>query len=113
MNTDIEKMLKDAETNKKALNHLKQASIETQNFVAGAIFRDIERQNFPKTKQETDAHILGSELNRLFRMCDLNIDDKICYIIFTAFEKYKKKKGNFDLKDACKIKADADKYFIR
>lgn len=108
---DFLNLVEAAKKDKNKLNSLKLIAIQCQQFSLAADIRDIERELFPESKESIDAKIQASKLNLLFRMVDLDIPDKIAWLINQTLKKHWKRRGNFDLKDASILRAKMIEYF--
>jgi hypothetical protein len=106
-------LLEKASEKLETLLELKNFAVKVKDYELGAKCREIELEKFPITQEQTEAKDEADKLNLLFRMVELNIDEKFCYRIARAFELYKKKKGKFDIKDASKIIVDSERLFQR
>lgn len=111
MEKEIIEMFKDAENDKAKLKALKVAAVKCQNFLVAAELMDIEKKNFPDTKEATEAKKKAEELNLLFRMVDLNIPKDVAWMINEVLTKFKRRRGNFDIKDAAEIKHQRLKFW--
>ncbi len=110
---EILKMFNDVETNKKKLKALKITAIDYGRLELAAGLRDIEKKNFPETEDEKQAKKDAYKLSSLFRMVDLNISNDVAWLINKTLSRYKKRRGNFDLKDASEIIHLQSKYFSK
>lgn len=108
-----DKLLENASRNIETLNELKNLAVKLDQYELGAECRKLEKELFPETDEEKIAKEKAKELNLIFRMVDLNIEDEICFRIFKTLELFRKKKGKFDLSDASKIQVESKKLFIR
>lgn len=111
VNVELKELLAKCEKNKKVIEHLKHACIHGQSYALAAHIRDIEKQLFPETQEEKDAKLVSKNADLLLRMVEVGSSPSSAYRIFEAVKLYLKKKGKFDLKDACKIIADSEKIF--
>jgi hypothetical protein len=106
-------LLENASKNLETLLELKNLAVKTGNYDLGAKCREIEKEKFPVTEEEERAKEEAKNLNLLFRMVELGIDEPACYRIVRTLELYKKKKGKFDIADASKIIVDSKRLFLR
>lgn len=100
-----------AKNDKKKLVALKEMAVKCQNFELAANLREIERQYFPETEEEKKAKKEAKKLNLIFRMVKLNIPDEVAWLISETMKKYRRRRGNFDLKDAADLMDNKDKIF--
>ena len=113
MESNENKILENASKKLETLLELKTFAVKVYDYELGAKCRQIELEKFPVTQEEIDAQEEADNLKRLFSMVELNVDKETCYRLSKTLELYKKKKGKFDLKDACKIVADGKRLFLR
>ncbi|MEK6880229.1 MAG: hypothetical protein AABY22_11500 [Nanoarchaeota archaeon] len=106
------KLLEDVKTDKKALVLLKNTAVRTNsNFELASKLRDLEVKLFPETKEAKDAKKQAKELELLFRMVDLNIEESTCWKIAETLRQYNKMKGKFSIKESSKIIAKTKEIF--
>jgi len=108
-----DKLLESASKNIETLNELKNLAVKLGQYELGAELRKLEKELYPETDEEIKAKEKAKELNLIFRMVDLNIDNEVCFRIFQTLELFRKKKGKFDLKDASEIQVQSKKLFSR
>lgn len=106
-------LLEKASQSIETLNSLKNLACKIKYYELAAECRKLEKELFPETDEEVNAKKKAEELNLLFRMVDLNIENEVCYRIFSTLEIYRKKKGKFDLADAAKIQVKSKDLFKR
>ena len=104
---DLTNLLEGAKKSKKALRSLKLAALDAGQFELAANLRDLERELFPESEDETYAKTINISL----RMVGINPDMKSCWIIGKTMHILSKRKGKFDIETASDIQADADKIF--
>lgn len=104
-------LLEKAKTDKPTLIALKASAVKAQQYELASNLREIERELFPETKEQSLEIKKAGELNLLFRMVDLNIDHATCWLIAAALEVYKRRKNRFDTADAAKVVAERNKLF--
>lgn len=107
-------LISNASRDIETLNELKNLAVKVGAFELGAECRKLEKELFPETEEETIAKKRSDELDLAFRMVGVQFKDKsIYYIIEQTMKVLNKKKGKFDLKDACKIQSDSKRFFKR
>ncbi len=107
----LTQLIQDCSKDKKALMMIKTAAVRCQNYELASKIREVENEYFPESKKQKEAKHLGERLNLAFRMVDLNISEKVCWIIAKTLKSKEKLKGNFSIKDASKILAEAAELF--
>jgi len=108
-----DKLLENASKNIETLNALKNLACKTKDYELAAECRRLEKELFPETEEEVKAKQKAEELNLVFRMVDLNIENEVCFRIFKTLELFRKKKGKFDIADAFKIQVESKNLFKR
>jgi hypothetical protein len=103
MEKQLMQMLEETKKNKKAFRWLKNVAVRTQQFELAASLRQIENENFPETEETKKAKKRAKDLNFLFRMVDLNVPEKMCWMLDELIKAYDKKKGKFSIDDAVTI----------
>lgn len=111
MEKEFMQLLEAAKKDKKKLRQLKVLAVSCQQFSLAADIRDIERTLFPESKEMKEAKIEASKLNLVFRMVELNIPDRIAWLINQTLKKYWKRRGNLDLKDCAELVAKMNELF--
>ena len=107
----MELLIKELLEDKKAIKELKNIAIEFKKYELASKIREIELTKFPETEEIKNIKRRVNELSLLFRMFDLDIRDKLIYIIDEAMKLFKNKKGNTSLKDTIEIKRKAEGLF--
>ena len=107
----IEQLLEAANKDVTLLRKLKVAAKEAGLLELSLTLRGIELQNFPQSDEEKKEREQAKSLNTLFRMVDLNIPEDVCWVINKTMQRYKIRRGNFDLKDAVEIRATKIKMY--
>ncbi len=107
----LKKMFADIKRNKKNLIAFKNLAVKTQNYELAVEIRLIEKNLFPESKEVSDAKKLSKELNLLFRMVNIGIDDETCWLIYHTLDQYKKTKGSFSIKHASVLLAKQEEIF--
>jgi hypothetical protein len=108
----MEELLEKAKTNHKLLRKLKLIAVNQQMYEFACKLREMEKSIFPEqTEESKKAEKEGDELNLLFRMVDMNIQEKTCWLINETLKVHRKKKGKFDIADAVKIKHKCNELF--
>ena len=112
----MEKQIKDlidkAKKDQSFLRKLKHFATDSCMYEFASQLRELELKQFPESvavkKEKKDAEMLS----RTFGMVELNINERVAYIILKTVEGYKKKKGNFSIKDASYITETANELFL-
>lgn len=111
---ELKSLLESASKDVKTLNELKNLAVKLQQYELGAECRKLEKELYPVTEEEQLANDRIKEIDLVLRMVEVGFNSqKVYYKIDKSLELFKKKKGKFDLKDAAKIIADADRIFNR
>ncbi len=107
----LSELLEKSKKDKKSLIMLKHLAVSCQCYELAAEIRGIEVELFPESKQiKQEKHFAGN-LNLLFNMVGFEISKKGCWILFETMKTHAKKKQNFSIEDAAKIKAKAEQIF--
>ena len=106
-----EQLIEKAKNDHSVLRKLKMLAVECHLYELGAELRHLENEIFPETESAKKAKKESIDLNLLFRMVDLSISEKTCWIIAETIRTYQKRKGKFTLKDASDIKHTANEFF--
>lgn len=106
--SQIELLLKKS---KKAIRAIKTEAVSQNLLELAANIREIEIEAFPETEEQKAAKEYSNQLNLLFRMVDLDVPNKQCWIIGETLKAFQKKKSKFDLLDAVKLKEKAKELF--
>lgn len=100
----LETMLEKAKTDKRALSHLKNASVRLQQYELAAKLREIETTNFPESEEQKHAKKIAKEVQGILAMCELReVKEDVCWLIWEAMEQYRKKRVKFSLREAASI----------
>lgn len=111
---ELKSLLESASKDVKKLNELKKLAVDLCQFELAAECRRIEKELYPITDEEKIATERIKEIDLVLRMVEVGFNGKkVYYKIDKALELFRKKKGKFDLKDAAKIIADANRLFNR
>lgn len=111
---ELQQLLESASKDLKSLNQLKSLAVKLGQYELGAECRRLEKELYPITEEETKAIERYNEIELVLRMVEVGFNGKkVYYKIDKALELFRKKKGKFDLKDASKIIADANRIFNR
>lgn len=111
---ELKDLLEIASKDVKTLNELKNLAVKLQQYELGAKCRELEKELFPETEEEIEAKNRYKEIELILRMVEVGFSTKkVYYKIDKALELFRKKKGKFDIADASKIIADADRLFKR
>lgn len=105
-------LLEAAKKDKQKFISLKSLAAKFQLFELSANLRDIEKQLFPESEEETKAKKISVETSIALRMVGIDANSYNCYLIRESLRILSKKKGKFSTDDASKIISDARKYFI-
>ena len=108
----LRKLLEKSKQDKTVLNSLKNTSVKAQIYELAATLRDIETTVFPESLEEKEAKRIGQELNAFLRMADLVVPNKECWLIFSLFKLYAKKKGKSSIKDVTDLQFKAREFFL-
>jgi hypothetical protein len=100
-----------SKNDKKAFLALKNVAVMLQDFQAASEFREVQNDLWPESPEITRAKTKATQLNVLFRMVNLNVDEPTCWLISEVLSLYNKKKGAFSLEDAADIIAKKQKIF--
>lgn len=111
LNVKLSELLEKGKANRKVFSHLKNAAVHAQSYELAAFVKQVEKEAFPDTQEESEIREKVKEIKLLFEMVGLNVNDKACYLIYESNKLFNKKKGKFDLKDAVKIVADSNRIF--
>lgn len=96
---------------KKTLLIAKNLAVQLRDYEVASQLREIEKKKFPVSPEHTKRKKLALELNLVFRMVDLNIEESTCDKIAKTLEIFKKKKGKFSIKEASKIISENKEIF--
>lgn len=107
----LESLFGESLKNKKVLKLLETTMIESNNFQFAVEVRKLENIYFPKTEEEEFVHKEAKEIELAFRMVNLNVPLKECWLIKNTVVDYIKKGGQFALSDASDLISKTNKYF--
>jgi hypothetical protein len=107
----FEQLIEKAKQDKYDFLLLKNTVVKLQQFELAAQLREIERNLFPESDEEKKAKEIAKEIKTLLSMVDLNAPDATCFIISETLRLYDKKKGEFTLEDAVRIKVKCENIF--
>jgi len=109
----IEMLVQKAKTDHKVVRYMKELAVEVQDYELASLLRNMERENFPeKIVDNKDPDVLKASAIRIaLGLCKLKTDDRGAFIIMKVVQKYFKRKGNMDMKDAIAISTEADEKF--
>lgn len=107
----LRELLEFAKKDKKSLLNLKNTAVMCQRYELASQLREIETNLFPETKEEKMAKYVAHELSSVLRLVNLEVPDKVCYLIMETIKVYNKKKTSITIKDASKILANEKKIF--
>ena len=111
---ELKSLLESASKDVKTLNELKNLAVKLGQYELGAECRKLEKELFPISDEEVKAKERYKEIELVLRMVEVGFNSqKVYYKIDKTLELFRKKKGKFDLKDAAKIIADANRLFNR
>lgn len=108
---DLLKLLESAKKDKNNLRKLKMLAAECNLIELAADIRNIEVQLYPESESVKIAKKEADKLNLVFRMVELNIPPRIAWLINKTLKKHWKRRGNFDLEDAAKLRAEMIEIF--
>lgn len=112
MNTqDFTALLEAAKKGKTKLHKLEILAVECNLIELAADIRNIEVQLYPESESVKIAKKEADKLNLVFRMVELNIPPRIAWLINKTLKKHWKRRGNFDLEDAAKLRAEMIEIF--
>lgn len=111
LNVKLSELLEKGKANRKVFSHLKNAAVHAQSYELATFVKQVEKEAFPDTQEESEIREKVKEIKLLFEMVGLNVNDKACHLIYESNKLFNKKKGKFDLKDAAKIVADSNRIF--
>lgn len=103
--SDLDNLVEAVKKDQKMLKALKVLAVKCQQFSLAADIRDLEHELFPQTEEQKKAMLEGSNIGSLLRMIEINVPDRLAWIIYQAIKRYLKRRDNFDLKDAAELKA--------
>jgi len=104
-------LFESAKKDKKKFNTLKKLAIDCQLFQLSAELRDIERDLFPESEEYKQARLTANELDVVFRMINLTVNDSVKWLISETLKIHKKKRGKFSLSDAAILLAKKNAIF--
>ena len=108
----IKQMLDSAKKDHKKLRQLKMIAFELNQMDLAAELSDLENKLFPESPETKQANKKAKKLNLVFRMVELNIPNDVAWIIDRTLTRYKKRRGNFDLKDAVELMDEKNNLFV-
>lgn len=100
-----------AKKDRRVLNGIKKTLVSCNEYDLAADIRELEKETFPETEDVKQAKDLAKQLNLVFRMVDLNIEEEFCYLISETLKVQSEKKGDFSIEDAAKLKSKAIEIF--
>jgi hypothetical protein len=107
----LRELLEFAKKDKKSLLNLKNTAVMCERYELASQLREIETNLFPETKEDKMAKYVAHELSSVLRLVNLEVPDKVCYLIMETIKVYNKKKTSITIKDASKILANEKKIF--
>lgn len=100
--TDI---MKEAEKDRSLLRMLKLLAVKGKQFELASELRRLETEMFPASDQEK----VAKEVAQCLSMVGLTCNDETAWKTYMAVKEYIKKEGEFTIRDASLIKAEAKK----
>lgn len=107
----LSKLIEKAKTDKKGIAMLKNTAVRCQQYELAVMLREIEKTNFPETREVADAKKLAALLQGAIAMVGLNVSEDTCWLLNEVIKEFGKKKGEFSLRDASAIKARHEEIF--
>lgn len=107
----ITEMLARATKDKRAMRALKGLAVRVQMFELASNLREIEKTNFPETREEEAEKSIAKKLSGLFTMFDLTVPEETSWVFYQAMLLFREKGEQINLEDASKVRARAKQLF--
>lgn len=111
MKTEENPIIKQASKSLANLNTLKILLVKMGDYESAAACRELEKELYPVSQEESEAKRIADELRKIFNFC--NIPDNLWFLIYSLMKEYIESPETLTIQKITEIKEKVDSLFQR